>query len=263
MMWVPTRSRDATFQARTSGSSGGSPQSPSPPGPATYPSSVTPIWDQVLRETSAANEATQQIIAAFGRRRAGWRVDLQQAAWSDPTAGLAGGEVDVALLRLPFPGQDDMRIEVLLTEPRWVALPVTHPLAATDQICFRQLWDEPFVAAPAQTGLWRDYHLATAERQGHPVRIGAVTDQPDAYLTAIANGDGIALVPESASRYYARPGITYRPVTGVSPSQVGVAWPRANDTNPVVQDFVRCCLDSKPPARPGATALPSAGADVL
>src|SRR6266702_3407448 len=174
-------------------------------------------WDQVLRETraaasraarvlrvgfmsSAANEATQQIIAAFGRRRAGWRVDLEQAAWSDPTAGLAGGEVDVALLRLPFPGQDDMRIEVLLTEPRWVALPVTHPLAAADQICFRQLWDEPFVAAPAQTGLWRDYHLATAERQGHPVRIGAVTDQPDAYLTAIANGDGVARALGGAGR---------------------------------------------------------------
>jgi hypothetical protein len=29
-------------------------------------------------------------------------------------------------------------------------------------------------------------------------------------LTAIANGDGIALTPESAARYYARPGITYR-----------------------------------------------------
>jgi DNA-binding transcriptional LysR family regulator len=86
-----------------------------------------------------------------------------------------------ALLRLPFPGQDDRRIEVLLTEPRWVALPVTHPLT-------------------------------------------------------------------TASRYYARPGITYRPVTGVSPSQVGVAWPPANDANPVVQDFVRCCLASKPAA---------------
>ena len=110
-----------------------------------------------------------------------------------------------------------------------------------------ELWDEPFVAAPAETGWWRDYWLATDERQGHPVRIGAVTDQPDAWLTAIANGDGIALVPESAARYYARPGITYRPVTGVSPSQVGVAWPPADDTNPVVQDFVRCCLDNKPP----------------
>ncbi len=61
------------------------------------------------------------------------------------------------------------------------------------------------------------------------------------------NGYGIALAPESAARYYARPGITYRPVTGVSPGQAGVAWPPADDTKPVVADFVRCCLDNKPP----------------
>src|SRR6516164_3469697 len=162
-------------------------------------------WDQALAETKAAasraaNEATQQIIAAFARRRPGWRVDLQQAAWADPTAGLASDDADAALLRLPFPGQDDMRIEVLLTEPRWAALPATHPLAARDHIFFHELWDEPFVAAPAETGSWRDYWLATGERQGHPVRIGAVTDQPDTWLTAIANGDGIALAPESAAR---------------------------------------------------------------
>jgi DNA-binding transcriptional LysR family regulator len=220
-------------------------------------------WDHVLRETkaaasraaqvlrvgfmsSAANEATQQIIAAFACRRPGWRVDLQQAAWSDATAGLASGDVDVALLRLPFPGQDDVRVEVLLTEPRWVVLPATHPLADQDQIPFDKLWDEPWVAAPVQSGWWRDYWLATSERQGHPVRIGYVTDQPEAWLAAIANGYGIALAPESAARYYARPGITYRPVTGVSPSQACVAWPPANDTDPVVQDFVRCCLDNKP-----------------
>ena len=179
-------------------------------------------WDQAMRETkatasraarvlrvgfmsSAANEATQQIIAAFARRRPGWRVDMQQAAWSDPTAGLASGDVDAALLRLPFPGQDDVRIEVLLTEPRWVALPAAHPLAARDQISFQQLWDEPFVAAPVETGWWRDYWLASGERQGHPVRIGYVTDQPDAWLTAIANGYGIALAPESAARQRRRP----------------------------------------------------------
>jgi DNA-binding transcriptional LysR family regulator len=200
--------------------------------------------------SSAANEATQQIIAAFARRRPGWRVDLQQAAWSDPTAGLASGDVDAALLRLPFPGHDQLRTEVLLTEPRWVVLPATHPLAACEEVAFHQLWDEPFVAAPEETGFWRDYWLATSERQGHPVRIGAVTDQPDTWLTAIANGDGIALTPESAARYYARPGITYRPVTGVSPSQVCVAWASASDTNPAVQDFVRCCLDNKPPPPP-------------
>ena len=90
--------------------------------------------------------------------------------------------------------------------------------------------------------------LATSERDGHPVRIGAVTDsgQPDDWLTAIANGHGIALAPQSAARYYARPDITYRAVIDVSPSQMGVAWPPAADTNPVIQDFIRCCLDNKP-----------------
>ncbi|MFF3498783.1 LysR family transcriptional regulator [Streptomyces sp. NPDC003247] len=220
-------------------------------------------WDRVLRETrsaagraarvlrvgfmaSAANEATPRIIADFTRRRPGWRVDMRQAAWSHPSAGLADGEVDVALLRLPFPGQDALRTEVLFTEDRWVALPAGHPLAARDVIPFRDLWDEPFVAAPPETGWWREHWLATDEREGHPVRIGAVTDQPDDWLSAIANGYGMALAPASAARFYARPGITYRPVSGVSPSRVGVAWSRADDTDPVVRDFVRCCLDNRP-----------------
>ncbi|WP_190821410.1 LysR family transcriptional regulator [Saccharopolyspora pogona] len=227
-------------------------------------------WDQVLRETkgaasrearvlrvgflaSAANEATQDIIAAFGRRRPGWRADMRQAAWSNPTAGLADGDVDVALLRLPFPDQETLRTAVLFTEPRWVALPAAHPLAARDLIPFRDLRDEPFVAAPPETGRWRDYWLAAGEREGHLVRIGAVTDQPDDWLSAIANGYGIALAPESAARFYARPGVTYRPVSGVSPSRVCVAWAPADDANPVVQDFVRCCLDNKPPRSAATT----------
>jgi DNA-binding transcriptional LysR family regulator len=192
---------------------------------------------------SAANEATQDIITTFGRIRPGWRVEMRQSTWSDPTAGLADGEVDAALLRVPFPGQDALRMEVLLTEPRWVALPASHPLAARDEIDFRELWDDAYVAAPPETGWWRDYWLATDERDGRPPRIGATTDQPDDWLQAIANGYGIALAPASAARFYSRPGVVYRPVDGVSPSSVAIAWPPTADANPVVQDFVRCCLD--------------------
>ncbi|MFD5191697.1 LysR family transcriptional regulator [Streptomyces sp. NPDC058357] len=220
-------------------------------------------WDGILRETrstagraarvlrvgfmaSAANEATPHIIAEFARRRPGWRVDMRQAAWSEPSAGLTDGNVDAALVRMPFPGQDALRTEVLFSEPRWVALPAGHPLAVREAIPFRELWCEPFVAAPPGSGRWRDHWLATDEREGHPVRIGAVTDRPDDWLSAIANGYGMALAPASAARFYARPGIVYRPVSGIGPHQVGVAWARADDTDPVVQDFVRCCLDNRP-----------------
>ncbi|MDR8414867.1 LysR family transcriptional regulator [Nonomuraea sp. 3-1Str] len=225
-------------------------------------------WDDALRETratsaraarllrigflaSAANEITQSIVADFARRRPGWKADMRQAAWSDPTAGLAGGDVEAALLRLPFPGQDTLRVEVLFSEPRWVALPSDHPLAARERIAFRDLWEEPFVAAPSETGGWRDYWLAADEREGRPVRVGAVTDQPDEWLSAIANGYGVALAPESAARFYTRPGVTYRPVTGVAPSGVGVAWTPAGDADPVVRDFVRACLDNRPPRQDG------------
>lgn len=192
----------------------------------------------------AANEATPRIIAEFTRRRPGWRMDTRQAARSDPGAGLTGGDVEAALLRLPFPGQEDLRTAVLFTEPRWVALPEGRPLAARRVIPFRDLWDEPFVAAPPESGRWRDHWLATGERGGHPVRVGAVADRPDDWLgaIAIANGYGIALAPASAARFYARPGVTYRPVTGVGPSRVGVARDPADDGDPPVRDFVCCCL---------------------
>ncbi|AWK11797.1 LysR family transcriptional regulator [Streptomyces spongiicola] len=218
-------------------------------------------WDGILRETksaasraervlrvgflaSAANESTPDIIAEFARRRPGWRVEMRQAAWSNPSAGLADGDVDAALLRLPFPGQGALRVAELLEEPRWVALPSGHPLAAREGLSFHELWDEPFVAAPPETGPWRDYWLAADERGGRPVRIGAVTDQPDDWLSAIANGYGVALAPESAARFYARPGVAYRPVSGVSPSRVAVAWAPVDDGNPVVRDFVDCCREA-------------------
>ncbi|MFC7302992.1 LysR family transcriptional regulator [Streptomyces monticola] len=193
---------------------------------------------------SAANEATPRIVAAFAERRPRWRVEMRQASWGNPSAGLADGEVDVALLRLPFPGQEALQVRELFTEDRWVVLPTGHPLAGREVIAFRELWDEPFVAAPAETGRWREEWLAADEREGHPVRVGAVTDQPDEWLSAIANGYGIALAPESASRYYSRPGVTYRPVSGVSPTRVGVAWAAADESDAagaVVRDFVGCC----------------------
>jgi hypothetical protein len=70
----------------------------------------------------------------------------------------------------------------------------------------------------------------------------------------IANGYGITVAPGIRRPHLRRPGVIYRHVTGVGPSQVRVAWARTDDTNPVIQDFVRCCLDSRPPQPAGYVA---------
>lgn len=185
---------------------------------------------------------TRNIIAAFAQLRPGWRVTLTQKPWSDPTAGLACGTVDTALLRMPLPGYETLiASRPLLTEPRWIAMAATHPLARRHRVTFSELLDEPFIATPAASGEWRDYWLATAHRAGHPVTIGGEVNSPDEWLEAIANGQGISLTPEATARYYARPGLAYVPVDGVDPSVVAVCW-RIHENRTVIQDFVRSCV---------------------
>ncbi|MFI2644336.1 LysR family transcriptional regulator [Streptomyces sp. NPDC018610] len=169
--------------------------------------------------------AVHEVIAEFRQAHPEWRVELRQFDWSDPSAGLARGEVNAAVVRLPFPGQERLDVRELFVEERGVLLPARHPLANSGTVEFRELWDEPFVAAGAETGAWREHWLAAEEREGHPVRVGAVTSRPDEWLVAVAAGC-VALAPASTARFYSHPDVVFRPVRGVSPSRVGLARPR-------------------------------------
>lgn len=194
---------------------------------------------------SAANELTPIILRLFAERHPGWRVEMSQTDWQDPTAGLAAGAVDVALLRLPVPLDATFHRRVLLEEPRCVALSALHPLAGREVIRLDQLLDEPFVAPPEESGVWRSYCLAAEERGSHPIRIGAVVKRPDEWLIAIANNLGIAFTPLATARYYQRPDIVYRPVEGISGSKVAVVWPRET-TSAAVHQFVQACAEAAP-----------------
>ncbi|MCZ0989393.1 LysR substrate-binding domain-containing protein [Streptomyces diastatochromogenes] len=77
---------------------------------------------------------------------------LRQVSWEDPTAGLADGSADVAFVWLPLPDEERYAWTVLAEEPRLVALPDTHPLAARAEIDFTDLLDEPFLALPRTAG---------------------------------------------------------------------------------------------------------------
>lgn len=216
-------------------------------------------WDHMLRATksaasqaqrvlrvgfiaSAANEFTSEIIAAFRAVHPDWRVDMLQFGWTDPTAGLAAGDVEAALVRLPFPGHDRYRTRALFTEPRWLALPAAHPLAALPEVDLHDLRGQTFVAAPEDNGWWRDFWIGADARPDEHAIIGAIARNTDEWLTAIANGFGVSFTPESSARYYPRPGIVYRPVRGIGPSWVAVAWTGTAEDNPMVRDFVRCCV---------------------
>ncbi|MEU8873771.1 LysR family transcriptional regulator [Streptomyces javensis] len=165
---------------------------------------------------------------------------LRQVSWEDPTAGLADGSSDLAFVWLPMPDPDRYAWVVVAQEPRLVALPEEHPLAAREAVDFADLLDEPFLALPPSAGALREYWLATDTRGGRPPIVGAEIASTEETYEALVDGRGICLLASGNAPLITLGGVVTRPVRGISPSQYALAR-RADDHRPLVLDYVRAC----------------------
>jgi DNA ligase D-like protein (predicted 3'-phosphoesterase) len=234
-------------------------------------------WDQALGEaardagsrlrvgfqTSVAGGLYTDALSVFGAAHPEVNVGLRLHAWSDPSAGLVDDSSDVAFLWLPVPDRERLVWRTLRTEPRHVAMRRGHPLAMRSELHMTDLLDEPFIALPPSAGVLREYWLALDSRGGHPVRIGAHADSPDATFEAVAAGHGVVLLAAGNAELYARPEIVSRPVADIAPAELAIAW-RAGDTRRVIHDFVECAQRAASPVvhRPATHAAPRVGHDV-
>jgi DNA-binding transcriptional LysR family regulator len=101
-------------------------------------------------------------------------VEPREFDFNDPTAGLADGTTEVAIIRPPV-DLPDHRMLILDAED-WVAcLPRDHRLAQRADLSITELLDDPIVVAPGTAGMWRDYWIAYVP----------ITDRPRNY-TALA-----------------------------------------------------------------------------
>jgi DNA-binding transcriptional LysR family regulator len=226
---------------------------------------LLPHARRVLAEWDAAWEATEQARAAqravlvvgmstspgrggmlpairsrFTAEQPGVRLALRQVNWEDSTAGLADGTSDVAFVWLPIPDADRYRWIVVADEQRLVALPEAHPLAAREIIDIADLLDVPFLALPHSAGPLRDYWLAMDARADRPPVIGAEITSADETYEALVDGRGVCLLAAGNAPLLTRGDVVTRPVRGISPSQLALAW-RTDDHRPLVTAYARAC----------------------
>jgi len=228
-----------------------------------YAERVLALWAEgasALAEVSAAERSTlvvgmstspgrggllPAIRSRFTAARPEAVVRLRQVSWDDPTAGLADGSADVAFVWLPLPDAERYDWTVVAEEPRLVALPDSHPLAARAGIDFADLVDEPFLALPPDAGPLRDHWLALDERGGRPPRIGAEIASTEETYEALVAGLGICLVAVGNAHLITLGGVTTRPVHGVSPSRYALAWRRENGGQPLVRAYAEACRGAR------------------
>ena len=143
--------------------------------------------------------------------------------FSDPTAGLADGTTEVAIIRPPV-DLPEHRILILDAED-WVAcLPRDHPLAGRSELKIAELLDDPIVVAPTTAGRWRDYWMAMDARGDKAPTIAAVAATYEEETTTIARGLGISFTSEASARLYNRQGIAYVPIVDRPRNYTALAW---------------------------------------
>ncbi|WP_153450225.1 LysR family transcriptional regulator [Streptomyces smaragdinus] len=163
----------------------------------------------------------------------------------EPVAMLRDGRADVALLRSPFDGRG-LDSETLMVEPRLAVLPAAHRLAGRRQLRLTDLEGESIPrwkgAAPSAVA----YYTGRDGAESGPAPAGApegpLVAGVEQLLEVVALGQAVAFLSLSTTERYQRPDIAYRPVSGLSPSAVVVAWPETS-RSPAVAAFVRAAHD--------------------
>ncbi|GAA3385409.1 LysR family transcriptional regulator [Cryptosporangium minutisporangium] len=147
------------------------------------------------------------------------------------TAGLERGLVDVALLR-SRPEDAGVRGYPLYREPRLAALPDVHPLAGAGVLELGDLSDQTIALCPpigtTSLDLWPADRRPTAV-----VEVGNVDD----WLNVIASGGAVGVTAAGTRHTHPYPGVVYRPLRGVEPITVYVAW-ADGPAHPALADFL-------------------------
>jgi DNA-binding transcriptional LysR family regulator len=151
-------------------------------------------------------------------------LDLVPVTEDDQEVGIRDGSLDMALVRLPV-DRDGLHCIPLYDELPVAVMGVEHLLTLLEDVSLAELVDEQLVL-PHRSGWTPD-----AEQLAWPAM--SVGDA----VEVVASGTGVVIVPMSVARLHHRKDVTYRVVTDLEPTKIGLAW-RIDNEDPWVQRFI-------------------------
>ena len=190
---------------------------------------------------AAALDLMPLILGAFSERYPEVDLRLRESTFADPSGGLERKTSDVAFVRPPLktPG---LWFEVLSEEPRVVAVSEHHPLARRESVTVDEILDEPVVGATGADEEWESFWMLNDYRDGAPPAVVAHAETYEAELQIVALGRAVSVTCEASSRYFARPGLVFVPISDIPPAKVVVAY-QAAEAEPIVQNFIRLAAE--------------------
>jgi DNA-binding transcriptional LysR family regulator len=187
---------------------------------------------------SAPGPLAGDLVAAYRARHPGVELALETGWTSLNLARLAAGEIDVGFVRPPVaaPG---VEVAVVGSEEVLIALPSAHSLARRrGRVRRASIAGEPVVFWPRENGPGQYDAISGQVWPGGVPPIVREEPEDEQLMRAVAEGAGIAAVPEHRARALRRRGVVLRRLEDPVPRiDLGLAW-RAGAAAPVVRAFV-------------------------
>lgn len=157
---------------------------------------------------------------------------LQLLRIDERTAGLAHGNVDVAVIRGQVELPDDVQVLPLLTEPRVAAVASDGTLARKPRLVLSDLSTEPIavntIAGTTTLDLW-----PPDDAPADAVEVANTDD----WLAAIAAGRAVGVTTTATAVMYPNPAVAYIPLIDAPAVTVYLAW-KQPPSHPAVSDLI-------------------------
>jgi DNA-binding transcriptional LysR family regulator len=182
------------------------------------------------------------VVQAARRALPGLRITVQgEMLTPQMEAALEEGRLDVAVLRPPV-GSGEIALKLLEQDQLVAALPADSLLAGKGPLDLADLSSHDFIGYPGSSAV-SSIVIDACRKAGFQPRLVQEARETSTLLSLVAAGMGIALVPMTA-RMFSFQGVVFRPLRGLYPVDLAVAWNRGNET-PLLNGFL-ALFDSLP-----------------
>jgi DNA-binding transcriptional LysR family regulator len=184
--------------------------------------------------------AAYNVVPVFARLYAAAfpdvRFKIRELLADEIMTDLSQGKIDAAIM---FPPEQaaNLQSRTVHSEHLCVALPSKHLLARTPRLRASDLASDPFVIAPrAAAPALYDSILGYCRDAGFEPHVRLETNLQQTILNFVAEGVGVALVPESMSRARMR-GVVFKALMKAPTVHQTLLWSRGN-RNPCLAGFL-------------------------
>ncbi|MFF5391966.1 LysR substrate-binding domain-containing protein [Streptomyces sp. NPDC013012] len=176
----------------------------------------------------------------------GMPVEIREVQVVDATEKLRSEHIDVLLISLPVTAPDVTVGPVLFSEPRMLAVPAHHPLAARTSLTQEDLADVVLLRPPhSGPDSWPADRHPRRTPGGAAISSGAPVETFQEALQQVGAGAGAGAVIVGAQvlRFYTRPDVVYLPFTDAPPIEWAATWLNINDV-PCHRHFARAAVQA-------------------